>query len=287
MDNLVSTDWLAAELGKDDVLVLDASVHLPGVDRDPAAEFAAAHIPGARFMALKSLVDGDSSTPSALPTPDQFAGHMTALGVNERMRVVLYDDSDIRSAARGWFMCRMNGMQQVAILDGGLGKWRSEGRALESGTTPAAAGQFAAHDATTTAAVTSAVRSKADMLANIASKAEQVIDARGPGRFAGEEEEPRAGMAAGHIPGSCNLPFSALLNGDGTYRKADAIRAAFSDAGIDLGAPVIATCGSGITASVLLFALHLLGKQDTAVYDGSWAEWGADSALPVATGAAV
>ncbi len=282
MDDLVSTQWLAQELGAADLVILDASAHLPGAVRDAAAEFAAAHIPGARFMALKSLVDPDSEVPSALPTAIQFTGHMARLGVSETMRVVLYDDSEIRSAARAWFMCRMNGMANVAILDGGLGKWRSEGRALESGEPQTETRPFVADPAKSEGMV----RSKAQMLANIDSKAEQVVDARGAARFTGDAEEPREGMASGHIPGSRNLPFTALFNEDGTYRSLDQLRSAFLDAGIDPDQPVVATCGSGITASVLLFALHLLGKSETAVYDGSWAEWGADSALPVATGAA-
>jgi len=282
MENLVSTKWLASELGAADLVVLDATAHLPGIERDAAAEFATGHIPGARFLGLKSLVDPDSDVPSALPSTIQFTRHMAQLGVRETMRVVLYDDSDIRSAARAWFMCRMNGMRQVAILDGGIGKWRSEGRALETGTPDIAATPFVANRGKGDGAV----RTKAQMLANIESKAEQVVDARGAMRFTGEAEEPRDGIASGHIPGSRNLPYSALFNADGTYRNLAELRMAFVDAGIDLDKPVIATCGSGVTASVLLFALHMMGKRDTAVYDGSWAEWGADPALPVASGAA-
>ena len=281
MDDLVSTAWLAGELGADDLVILDASAHLPGVERDPAGEFAAAHIPGARYLSLKSLADPDSDVPSALPTGTQFTAHMARLGVSETSRMVLYDDSEIRSAARAWFMCRMNGMRQVAILDGGLGKWRAEGRAVESGTANPAVSPFVADRSK----ADGMVRSKAQMLANIDSEAEQVVDARGAGRFTGEMPEPREGMSSGHIPGSRNLPYSKLFNEDGTYKSLAEMRQIFVDTGLDLDKPLVATCGSGVTASVLLFALHLMGKTDTAVYDGSWAEWGADPALPVATGA--
>lgn len=281
MQDLVSTQWLADHLGESEIVILDASAHLPGSPRKAAADFASAHIPGARYMALKSIIDHGSEVPSALPTAMQFASHMAQLGVSETARIVLYDDSDIRSAARAWFMCRMHGMRNVAILDGGLGKWRAEARPLESGTPPAQMTPFVANSS----ASDGMVRSKAQMLANIDNKAEQVVDARGAARFAGDAPEPREGMRAGHIPGSRNLPFTQLINDDGTYKSHDDLRAAFHSAGINLDRPIIATCGSGVTASVLLFALHLLGKKDTAVYDGSWAEWGADGSLPISKGA--
>lgn len=279
MNSLVSTPWLADNLGAPDLKVLDASAHLPDAGRDAAAYFDRQHIPGARYMALKSLVDNDSAVPTALPTSAQFAEHMASLGVSESDRVVLYDDSDIRSSARGWFMCRMHGMQNVAVLDGGLGKWMAEGREVESGQGDIQATSFVASSSG------GAVRSKADMFANVASGAEQVVDARGAARFTGEVAEPRPGMARGHIPRSRNLPFGQVMNADGTYKDEAGIRAAFAAAGVDVDRPLVATCGSGVTASVLLFALHLIGADNcAALYDGSWAEWGADPSLPKETG---
>lgn len=280
VESLISTDWLAAELGAPDLKLLDASSHLPAAGRDARADYAAAHIPGARFLDLEGLKDAGSAVPSALPTPGQFAARMRELGVSETDRIVLYDDSAVKTAARGWFMARKSGAHQVAILDGGLARWRDEHRPLESG-----AGAADQADVTPEP-VSGQVRSKAEMLANLDSHAEQVVDARGPERFTGEDPEIRPGMPSGHIPGSRNLPFGQLFRNDGTFRPAPELRAAFRDAGIDLDRPVVTTCGSGVTASVLLFAMHLLGKNNIALYDGSWSEWGADPATPKATGAA-
>lgn len=275
---LVATQWLADHLASPDVVVLDASHHLPAAGRDARADYAAGHIPGARFFDLASLVDTTSSVPAALPRPEQLAERLASLGVAPDARVILYDDSAIRTSARAWFMLRASGWEQVAILDGGLGKWRSEGRPLESGEpaiTPAAP-----------AALTSpcGVRAKADMLANLASHAEQVLDARSADRVYGTGIDPVHGGQNGRIPGALNLPYTAVLNADGTYKSVDELRAAFTGAGVDLARPLVTSCGSGVTASVLMFALHLIGKADTALYDGSWSEWSADPATPKAQG---
>lgn len=281
MDDLVSTAWLAEHLGERNLVVVDASAHLPDAGRDARAEFEAAHIPGARFLDLDTFKDMDSPVPAALPTATQFANRMAALGVRDGDRVVVYDDSGVKTSARAWFILRMHGMREVAILDGGLGKWRAEGRPLESGEPMAQTGHVAP------SAGPLSVRSKTDILTNIETGAEQLLDARGAGRFTGAEPEIRPGMPSGHIPGSRNLPFGRVLNADGTFKDEAGLHAAFAEAGIDLDRPVVTTCGSGVTASVLLFAMHLLGKDDTALYDGSWSEWGADPATPKATGAAV
>lgn len=280
MDDLVSTQWLAERLGEPGLVVVDASAHLPDAGRDARAEFNAGHIPGARFLDLDSFKDLASPVPAALPTATQFAERMATIGVSDSDRVVIYDDSAVKTSARAWFILRMYALREVAILDGGLDKWRAEGRPLESGETASGSGEV------TPAAGPGKVRSKAEMLANLGSGAEQVLDARGPGRFTGAEPEIRPGMPSGHIPGSRNLPFGQVLNPDGTFKNANGIRAALAGAGIDLSRPVVTTCGSGVTAAVLLFAMHLLGKEDVALYDGSWSEWGADPATPKATGAA-
>ncbi|MBC7159828.1 MAG: sulfurtransferase [Porphyrobacter sp.] len=277
MDDLVSTGWLAEHLGEPGLVVLDASLHLPDAGRDAAAEFAAAHPPGARFLDLASLTDPASAVPAALATGEQVAARLRQLGVGPGDRVVLYDDSAIRSSARAWFLLRLRGFDRVAILDGGLGKWRAEGRPLEAGApvpAPAPGWQPAADRL--------AVRSKADMIANLASRAEQVVDARGAGRFSGAEPESRPGLASGHIPGSLNLPYGKVLAEDGTFRSPEALRAIFAEAGIDPERPIVTTCGSGVTAAVVLFALRLAGREDVALYDGSWSEWGADPATPKA-----
>jgi thiosulfate/3-mercaptopyruvate sulfurtransferase len=280
MDDLVPTQWLAERLGEPGLVVVDASAHLPDAGRDARAEFAAGHIPGARFLDLDTLKDLASPVPAALPTGAQFAARMAEIGVRDGDRVVIYDDSAVKTSARAWFIFRMHGFRDVALLDGGLGKWRAEGRPLERGTVEAGAGGV------TASAGPGTVRSKAEILANLASSAEQVLDARGAGRFTGAEPEIRPGMVSGHIPGSRNLPFGQVLNADGTFKDTAGLRAAFAEAGIDLGQPVTTTCGSGVTAAVLLFAMHVLGKEDMALYDGSWSEWGADPATPKATGPA-
>lgn len=280
MDSLVTTDWLAQRLAEPGLVVLDASSHLPDAKRDARAEFAEAHIPGARFLDLATLTDPDSPVPSAVPAGAQFTERMQALGVNDGDRLVFYDDSAVKTSARAWFIARMHGVREVAILDGGFGKWRAEGRALEGGAPAVERGRFTASPGAGT------VRLKSDMLANLGRKFEQVVDARGRARFTGEEQDFRPGIAAGHIPGSRNLPYGLLFAHDGTYAQTKDLKRAFEEAGIDFDRPVVTTCGSGVTAAVLLFALHLLGKQDAALYDGSWSEWAADPGIPKETGPA-
>lgn len=271
---LATTHWLASELGAPDLVVLDASAHLPMAGRDAAAEYAESHIPGARFLDLKNLIDPQGDVMSALPTRAQFEAHMGKLGVRAGDRVVLYDNSAMRTSARAWFIFRLYGASNMAILDGGMQQWVAEGRPVESGTTEIAPTTFS------TSGGAGAVRTKADVLANLDGKAEQVVDARDNPRFTGSEPDFRPEVASGHIPGSFNVPFDSVLNADGTFKDEAGMRAAFADVGIDLGKPITTTCGSGVTASVLLFALDRLGKTDTALYDGSWSDWGIDPATP-------
>ena len=280
MDILASTDWLANSLGDGDLVILDASAHLPDAGRDPTGEFAASHIKGARFLGLPSLKDETSAVPAALPRADQFERRMRDLGVTATDRIVLYDDSKLRSSARAYFICRMFGLKDVAILDGGFAKWQAEGRPIESGAAACTPSNFHVP-----LVDRSRVRSKAEILANITSPVEQVVDARDALRFSGETRDTVHNLAGGHIPGAMNLPFPQVLDEDGTFKRGNALRSAFEAAGVDLSMPVTGSCGSGMTASVLLFALELLGKQDTALYDGSWSEWGADPDTPKETGA--
>ncbi len=272
--SLVSSEWLAANLGAPGLVVLDASHHLPAAARDPQADFAAAHIPGARFLGLASLFDAASPVPYAFPTPAQLAERLASLGVGPDDAIVIYDDSAIRTSARAWFVLTASGRGNVAILDGGLAKWRAEGRPLEGGAADFAPAAPAAFTAPTR------VRTKADMLANLESRAAQVLDARSADRVYGSGIDPVHGGQNGRIPGAKNLPFTAVFNEDGTYKSPAELRALLTAAGIDLSQPVTASCGSGVTASVLLFALHLVGVDDAALYDGSWSEWGADPDTP-------
>jgi len=281
MDALVTTAWLADEMEACDLRIVDASYHLADTQRDAEAEYEQGHIPRALFMNLAELVDTAAPVENTVPSAAKFASRMQGLGVGDGSRIVLYDDSAVKSAARAWFLLQMFGAQNVAILDGGLAKWRAEGRALETGRTVLRERHF------TVWQNPQALRSKAQMLSNLATSAEQVIDARSAARFSGEQADPRPQIARGHIPGSRNVPYGTLYNADGTFRDRAGLRAAFTGAGVDLAAPVVPSCGSGITACVLGFGLHLLGKRDVALYDGSWTEWGADPATPKHCGAPV
>ena len=279
MDSLVSTEWLAKELGASDLRVVDASWHLePG--RDAAAEYEAGHIPTAVFMDLGGLADTTTDLPMMLPAAEKFASRMQSLGLGDGSRIVIYDDSDVKTSARAWWMLRLFGAHEIAILDGGLAKWKAEGREVKSGK------ETLRHRHFTVWKDESHVRSKDQMKALLGSHPEQIVDARGTGRFEGREAEPRLGVNPGHIPGSRNLPMANLFNADGTWKTGDALRSAFRDAGVDVDAPIAATCGSGVTATTIAFGAHLLGNDKVAVYDGSWSEWGADKDTPKDIGAA-
>jgi thiosulfate/3-mercaptopyruvate sulfurtransferase len=280
MDSLVTTEWLANEMGASDLRIVDASWHMPASGRNGLEEYLAGHIPGAVFMDLADLVDTASPVDNTLPPPEKFASRMQSLGLGDGSRIVIYDDSAVKTAARAWFMLKLFGAHDVAILDGGIAKWKAEGRPLAEGRETLRHRHFTAWQED------GKVRTKEQMLANVASGAEQVLDARGAARFTGEEADPRPNIAAGHIPGARNLPYSELFNADGTFKDKAGLAAAFAGAGIDLAKPVVTSCGSGVTACVLLFGMHLLGKEDGKLYDGSWTEWGADPATPKELGAA-
>jgi thiosulfate/3-mercaptopyruvate sulfurtransferase len=275
MHPLVSTTWLAGELNAPDLRTVDGTWHMPALQRDARAEFAQAHIPGAVFFDVDLIADTSVSLPHMLPSPDVFASRVGALGIGSEDRVVVYDARGAVSAARVWWTFRVFGHERVAVLDGGLPAWRAEGRPLERGESRPAPRRFVARYRPELVWDLAAVR------ANLATKHDQVVDARSRGRFAGTEPEPRAGLRAGHIPGSLNVPYEALYGADGRFLPPHALRRVFAEAGVDLDQPIVTSCGSGITACVLALGLHVLGRNDVAVYDGSWTEWGGRADTPV------
>jgi len=275
---LVSTDWLAERLGRSDLKILDASWYMPAQNRDAQAEYAAAHIPGAMFFDIDRIADTESSLPHMLPSPANFGAAVGALGVGNEDDVVIYDGAGIFAAPRVWWTFRVFGHSRVAVLDGGLPKWRRENRPLESGPLTPTPKNFRASPRP------KLVRDAAAMRENIASEKELVLDARSEGRFKGSEPEPRPGLKGGHIPHSRNLPFQALVDpASGTMKPADELRAIFANAGVTAKQRVTASCGSGLTAAILAFGLYLTGRDDAAIYDGSWSEWGALPDAPVET----
>jgi thiosulfate/3-mercaptopyruvate sulfurtransferase len=275
---LVSTDWLARHLRDPDLRVLDASWYLPDAGRDAKAEYAAAHIPGARFFDIDEISDQRSSLPHMAPPPEKFVSRMRAMGVGDGHQVVVYDGAGLFSAARVWWTFRLMGKTDVAVLDGGLPKWRAEGREIED-MPPIV------RDRHMTVSRQNHLVKDVTQVAHAAKLGEaEILDARPALRFLGEAPEPRPGLRSGHIPGSRNIPFATLLNTDGTMKPPSDLRAVFEDAGVDLAKPAITSCGSGVTAAVLSLALERIGHRNHALYDGSWSEWGMYDDLRVATG---
>lgn len=277
---LVSTDWLAAHLKDPDLRVLDASWYLPTSGRDAKAEYAAAHIPGARFFDIDEITDSRSSLPHMAPPAEKFISRMRAMGVGDGHQVVIYDGAGIFSAPRVWWTFRLMGKVDVAVLDGGLPKWQAEGREIED-MPPIV------KDRHMTTMRQNQMVKDVTQVAHSAKLGEAVIvDARSAARFAGEAPEPRPGLRAGHIPGSRNVPYTTLLNGDGTMKPVPELAAVFKAAGVDLAKPIITSCGSGVTAAILSLALERIGHKNHALYDGSWAEWGMYEDLAVEKGPA-
>lgn len=275
---LVSTGWLEAHLKDPDLRILDASWYMPDSGRDPKAEYDATHIPGARFFDIDEISDLRSSLPHMAPPVEKFISRMRAMGVGDGHQVVVYDGAGLFSAARVWWLFRLMGKTDIAVLDGGLPKWLAEGRAVED-MAPILRDRHIT------------VSRQAHMVKDVTQVAaasklgdHTIIDARGPGRFAGTEVEPRPGLRSGHIPGSVNVHYARLLNPDGTMKSPDDLRAVFAEAGADMSKPAITSCGSGVTAAIVNLALERLGKRDHALYDGSWSEWGMYGDLKVAQG---
>ena len=280
-DPLVSTQWLAAHLNDPHVKVLDATFKLPGVLPLPKDDYLSQHIPGAAFFDVDAVSDHASPLPHMFPSAEQFGRDVGALGIGNDDTVVLYDAGGWVAAPRAWWMFLSFGHANVRVLDGGLKKWLAEGRPTESGAVmPKPATFTASFDG-------KRIRSMDQMVANIASKTEQVIDARPTGRFEGTVDEPRPGLRAGHIPGARSVPYATLFDANtGAMKSLDELRAAFSGAGVDTAKPIVTSCGSGVSAGVLTLALYRLGVENSALYDGSWAEWGEQGGPPVATGPA-
>jgi len=274
---LVSTDWLAEHIDAPDVRLVDASWYMPADKRDPAAEYAERHIKGAVRFDIDEIADTDDPLPHMLPSPEKFASRMRKLGLGDGSRIVVYDGGMMMAASRAWWMLGLFGHDDVAVLDGGINKWVDEGRAVADLPSPPRERHFTARMNSTK------VRYVDQMLANVTSGAEQVVDARSRARFEGTVAEPRAGLRSGHIPASLCLPFNELLTEQKTMKSADQLAQAFSNAGLDLKKPIVASCGSGVSASFLALALYLLGHRRTAVYDGSWSEWGGREDLPIET----
>lgn len=273
----VSTDWLAEHLGEADLVVIDGSFFMPDENRNAQAEYLAGHIPGSVFFDIDAIADHTVDLPHMLPQPEAFAAAMRELGISETMRLVVYDAAGLQGVARVWWTLRLFGAKDVKILTGGLPKWKAERRPLESGAVVRAPQNFAVRFDP------AAVASAADVLKASQSGAAQIVDARAAPRFRGEMPEPRPGLRSGHIPGSLNVPWREVVD-KGEMRAPAEVAAAFARAGVDLSRPIITSCGSGVTAAILLLALETMGKHGIVLYDGSWAEWGGRQDLPITQG---
>lgn len=276
--NLVSSDWLHAHLNAPDLRIVDASWELPGSGSNPKAEFEAEHIPGAVFFDIDEIADLESPYPHMLPSPEKFASRVRKLGLGDGARIVVYDSAGLFSAARVWWMFKVMGHNDVAVLDGGLPKWTAEGRPVSDHPIAPAERHFTARFNNFL------VKNTDDIEAGSGNSSIQIVDARSTGRFEGTEPEPREGLRSGHIPGSISLPYADLLDVDGVMKTPKEIAELFSGTGLSMTRPVITTCGSGVTAAVLALALDTLGHRQVGLYDGSWCEWGSREDLPVETG---
>lgn len=275
---LVGTEWLAAHLNAPDVRVVDASWHMPAANRDARAEFVEQHIAGAVYFDIDDIADSDSPLPHMLPSPEKFASRVRKMGLGDGNRIVVYDTTGVSAAARVWWMFRVFGHDDVAVLDGGLGKWLAEGRAVTAETSAPRKRHFTARTNTFL------VRDYDQVLANSKTGREQFLDARSAGRFSGADPEPREDLPSGHAPGAVSLPFTRLMEmADRTMLPADEIRNALEDAGVDLGKPMLTSCGSGVTACILSLGLYLIGKKEVPVFDGSWTEWAGNPDSPIET----
>lgn len=276
---LTETDELAAELDAPDIVIIDASWHMPGEGKDARADYLAEHIPGAIFFDIDEIADTKSVLPHMLPPPEKFSSRMRSMGIGDGSRIVVYDQQGIYSTARVWWTFRVMGVEDVTVLNGGLPKWKREGLPLESGKP-----RLRSTRHFTSRRNADLVRDVSDMKSILKDHSAEIVDARSAERFAGRAPEPRPGLRSGHIPGAHNLPYGRLLKQDSTLKSPAELEALFHEAGVDLSKPVVTSCGSGITASVLALALAVIGHRRTAVYDGSWSEWGADQSLPIETG---